>query len=610
MLTSSMLGNDNNEIDVDLPDEQVLAEEAARKAYFATAAKRKSRREQATAAHPVKKKSVQQAKAERIARYTALLDFIQSMVETDATVATPDAEATAPSVPQPEPCEHPEEMQQQPIHEATPISAEQKPAGHNAAEQESTASSPARKQKHQAEKQQRKEASATAYAQQKPIIEKRMAVFNIAVCCTVGLVISAGMMLLERPTISETENRTLATMPKFSWTSYLNGSYTAGVSEYYNDTVPLREQCKLATATFRKYMAWKSNGAVIHGGRPENDDEDIPEQTTTTTATTMATTFDPDIQITTTSATTTTTAATEQQEEHQGELSNNILIYENRGIMLYGGSYKNGERYANFVNAYKEKLGDSVQIYSMVVPTPCSFYTPEDFQYMLGSEEKNIQHINEHLAGVTPVDVYSALDAHKDETIYMRTDHHWSALGAFYAAERFAATARVPFARISSYEKITKEGYVGTLYGYSGDVALKNNPEAFFYYKPQAAYTTTYWNPDLTSKRSGALLLNLDNLKPVSWYMVYLGGDARITHVETEVNNDRTLVIIKDSYGNALVPWLTSSFSDIYVVDLRYFEQNIITYIQNVGATDVLFAMNTFSATGGNAKRINTLMNQ
>ncbi len=610
MLTSSMLGNDNNEIDIDLPDEQAIAEDAMRKAYFATAAQRKSRREQATAAHSIKKKAVQQARIERTERYAALQGLMHSIVKTDTPSAAPIVTAPAPDTAQPDPLERIKEAETQHLREKERIAAEQenaKAAAIRFAAETQTAVPFARRLMRQTDKQWQKEASAIAYEQQKPLIAKRMAALNIAVCCTVGLAIAAGMLILERPTVSETENRTLATMPDFSWSSYLDGSYTAGVAEFYNDTVPMREQCKHATATFRKYMAWQTGGPVIHGGRPVGDDT---AEETTTSATTTLTMADPDIVVTTTSATTTTTTVTTEQEEHQGELSNNILICDHRGIMLYGGSYKNGERYANYLNAYKEKLGEGVNIYSMVVPTPCSFYTPEDFQYLIGSEEKNIAHINEHLVGVTPVDAYGALNAHKDENIYMRTDHHWSALGAFYAAEKFAATARVPFAKIDSYEKITKEGYVGTLYGYSGDIALKNNPEEFFYYQPTAAFTTTYWNPDLTARRNGALLLNLDNMKPVSWYMVYLGGDARITHVETEVDNDRTLVILKDSYGNALVPWLTSSFEHIYVVDLRYFEQNIITYMQDVGATDVLFAMNTFSATGGNAKHINTLMNQ
>ena len=68
--------------------------------------------------------------------------------------------------------------------------------------------------------------------------------------------------------------------------------------------------------------------------------------------------------------------------------------------------------------------------------------------------------------------------------------------------------------------------------------------------------------------------------------------------------------MFKDSYGNALIPWLTSSFEDIYVVDIRYFKKNAVKYIKNVGATDVLFAMNTFSATGGNCKQIEKIRRQ
>ena len=105
-------------------------------------------------------------------------------------------------------------------------------------------------------------------------------------------------------------------------------------------------------------------------------------------------------------------------------------------------------------------------------------------------------------------------------------------------------------------------------------------------------------------------MLNLDNLDPASWYLVFMGGDERITHLNTDCKNGRKLCIIKDSYGNALVPTLTSSFEDIWVVDMRYFKPNIIKFMQERGITDVLFAMNTYSATGGNAKHLETILNQ
>lgn len=615
MLTSSLLGNDNNEIDVELPDEQALQEAAARKQYAEIAAARKERRKQATATRPVKKRAMQKAREERIAVNAALQGKMHSIVPAGASGLVLEAVPSTPArivAPEDDPLLRIKEAEEQHIREKTRIAEEQKNAKISAAAfaDETAAAVPyCRRLMRKTTSQWNKEAAAIAYVKQQPRIHKGLAIANIAVCCTFGLAVGVGMLVLERPTISETENRTLAVMPAFSWEDYFSGEYTAGITEYYDDTVPMRETFKHATATIRKYMGWQSEGPVIHGGRPQSDNSAEADVITTEATTTTTTTIDPGVEVTTTASSSTTTT-TAQPEEHQGELSNNILISDQRGIMLYGGSYAVGRNYASYLNAYKEKLGDGVNIYSMVVPTPCSFYTPEDFQYLIGSEKDNIENINNHLVNVTPVDAYGVLEAHADEYIYMRTDHHWSALGAFYAAEEFAATARVPFARITEYEKIVKEGYVGTLYGYSGDITLKNNPEDFFYYRPFAEYTTTYYNPSLGAKRNAPLLLNLDGVAPVSWYMVYLGGDERVTHVQTAVDNNRTLVILKDSYGNALVPWLTSSFENIYVIDLRYFEPNVISYIQQIGATDVLFAMNTFSATGGNAKHIQTLMNQ
>ena len=89
-----------------------------------------------------------------------------------------------------------------------------------------------------------------------------------------------------------------------------------------------------------------------------------------------------------------------------------------------------------------------------------------------------------------------------------------------------------------------------------------------------------------------------------------MGGDEKIVHVETDAPNDRTLFIIKDSYGNALVPFLTGSFKNIFVVDMRYFDLNIINFMKEHNATDLLFAMNTFSATGSNYYNLQTLLNQ
>ena len=202
------------------------------------------------------------------------------------------------------------------------------------------------------------------------------------------------------------------------------------------------------------------------------------------------------------------------------------------------------------------------------------------------------------------------LEKHKDEPIFMRTDHHWSSLGAFYACEAFSAEARVPFARIEEYDRKSKDDYVGTLYTFSNNIILKENPEEFFWYIPRAHFTTTFYNNSFGNPREGDYFMNIDNVAPVSYYMVYMAGDDHIVRVQTDVHNGRRLCIIKDSYGNALAPWLTSSFEEIYIIDMRYFQLNAISFLREHGMTDVLFAMNTFSANGDNGAKVEKIRTQ
>lgn len=290
-----------------------------------------------------------------------------------------------------------------------------------------------------------------------------------------------------------------------------------------------------------------------------------------------------------------------------GEMSGSVLVLDDgRAIDLYGGGYERGQNYAETLNQLKQLVGENVNVYSLVAPTAVSFYLPDHLAYMSGSEWDNIDYLNGFFDGVISVDAYTALSKHVNEDIYFRTDHHWQPLGAYYAAEEFAKEAQVPFAPLSDYEAVALEGYVGTMYGYSGDNPLvRNNPDTFTYYKPKNEYTVTYYTQSLENPyEAGMFLKTLDNLAVVQWYYVFFGGDGEVAHVHTDVGNSRKLVIVKDSYGNAFAPCLANSFEDIWVVDMRWFEKSISQLVKDEGLTDVLFCMNSFSATGDNQYKL------
>ena len=221
-------------------------------------------------------------------------------------------------------------------------------------------------------------------------------------------------------------------------------------------------------------------------------------------------------------------------------------------------------------------------------------------------QRPTIDNVIRHLSpNVKPVDIYETLGEHAEEDIYLRTDHHWAPLGAYYAAQKFAQVAGVPFRDLSSYDRKVVHGYVGSMYGYSKDISVKEAPEDFVYYIPRdVTYTTTYidYKIDENYRVIGmgrpykSIFFYKYKDGSGGAYCTFMGSDTRITHVQTSTHNGRRLLILKDSFGNALPGYLFYSFEDIYVVDSRYFTKNMIDYVNENQITDILFANNIFKA--------------
>ncbi|MBD5114299.1 MAG: hypothetical protein HDT46_03725 [Ruminococcaceae bacterium] len=277
------------------------------------------------------------------------------------------------------------------------------------------------------------------------------------------------------------------------------------------------------------------------------------------------------------------------------------------GLMGCWGTFELCDGYIEAVNRAAEALPD-VNVYSMVIPTSSEFYTPDDVTGFTASQKAKIDYIAEELNGVVNADAYSALAAHLEEAIYTRTDHHWQPLGAYYAAEAFAkaAGAEADFAALSEYKAVTKEGYVGSLYNYSKSVNLYNDPEPFtMYISPNdESIKTTYYDTSFQNGYESDLFVSRD---AGAFYCSFLGSDDRIAEITTDCDNGKTLVIFKESYGNALVPFLTCCYQNIYVCDVRYFDLNAAEFCKETGATDLLFATCTFTPAGPNCSYVQAL---
>ena len=280
-----------------------------------------------------------------------------------------------------------------------------------------------------------------------------------------------------------------------------------------------------------------------------------------------------------------------------------------RGIMFYGGTYGYCDQYVTDVKAFQSALPE-VTVYSMVIPTSVDFYNPDEYSGYTELQKDKIEYIENELknTGVTNIKVYDTLSKHTNEEIYSRTDHHWMPLGAYYAAQVFCKDAGVKVPDISKYRKETCGGYVGSMYYYSSDVNLYNDPEQYtVYYSPnEDKLTTKYYNRYYSNGYDSNLFLCND---ASYYYLTFLGSDDLIAHVKTNASTGRNLVVIKESYGNALIPFFTESFDNIYVLDLRYCEVNAINFCKEVGATDLLFANCAYTVAGGNCDYFSYIRN-
>lgn len=414
------------------------------------------------------------------------------------------------------------------------------------------------------------------------------------------------LILFPRSDKSEIEKRDLEKFPTFSFQSYFSGEFTSGVAKWYDDTVPYRDSFKNSGNNIKALFGFNSDDTAVIVGKPiKTVGNGSVESSADSKSDKKA------------SGNTDTSKAEEpvqkdfRKENAEGDIAENgmLIINQNnhwRGLELFGGG--SGNAYVSSLNLLREKLDKKINIYSMPAPLASEFYTPANFSDYSASQADCFKNIASRLSdGITSVDITTVLSKHTEENIYCRTDHHWQPLGAYYAAQAFANTAGVPFADIKEYKKVDTEGFVGTLYAFSGDSRLLNDPETFTYYEPLTEYSTYYYDSEFKYKYSGNLLVNVDTANS---YLRFMGGDDQVVKVKTNVNNGRKLLVIKDSYGNAEIPFYTSSFEEIYVVDMRYFKRNLVNFVNTMGITDVLFTMASFSAVGTNADNIESLITQ
>ena len=188
-------------------------------------------------------------------------------------------------------------------------------------------------------------------------------------------------------------------------------------------------------------------------------------------------------------------------------------------------------------------------------------------------------------ADAQTVDVYGALAPHTDEYIFYGTDHHWTSRGAYYGYTALAQAMGFPARPQSDFAPVTvSERFYGTTYSSSGFSWVK--PDRIERWVPQSAETRITNYPE--GQPVASALYDDSFLEKKDKYASFLGGNTPRVVLETGAADKPVLLIVRDSYMDSLTPFLQEDFSQIHILDLRYYRQSLKSYVQENGIDEVL----------------------
>ena len=186
------------------------------------------------------------------------------------------------------------------------------------------------------------------------------------------------------------------------------------------------------------------------------------------------------------------------------------------------------------------------------------------------------------------ISVEPVLDAHKEEEIYYRTDHHWTTLGAWYAYEQYTKAVGGDLQRAQGKKKfrcISKDFY-GTTYA---KINYARQADKIEIYEPADKLRVVY---NMGEKKTKTLY-DFSFLKTADQYSVFTGGNQAVLEITGGIKNGKTLLLIKDSFANSILPFLAEDYEKLVVVDLRQLNVSGDRLLEMFSPTDILILYNS-----------------
>jgi hypothetical protein len=398
--------------------------------------------------------------------------------------------------------------------------------------------------------------------------------------------------VMPKKAVSEFEKRPLSSFPKYSWEKLANGKFVDSIDLYYSDNFPFRDNFVALAFQIKQHRGIVSKDIAFYN-------ESIDFDAGTETLKDSLDNKEEEVSF-----------YNDGDSKDVKNLSSGLLIYNGMAIQMFGGSKNTAIYLSKVVNEVRKKLPDHVNVHLGITPTHGEFYLPSEYANKKTSERKLIDTAYMYLdKGVSSFDITSELYKHKNEYIFFNTDHHWTGTGAYYAYVAFCKKNSLTPVPLAEMRRAVIPKFLGSLYRITKDKRLEEKIDSVVYHKVPIS-NVTY---QLSGKGYGNIQksnLYIENARGGNAYGVFLGGDIPALCVVSKQQNGKRILILKNSFGNAIAPYFVSHFERTYVCDYRYFDCNLKDFIEKNEITDVLIFHNSFSAnTSSHADQLRQILN-
>lgn len=409
-----------------------------------------------------------------------------------------------------------------------------------------------------------------------------------------GMVV--GTLFFVRPTASAVENRNLTPFPELTWETFWDGSFFADLSLWYADTYPPREFLMELDKGLKSLYGVQPEATMVGG---VEEAEEVPEEAEQQAEVITVEEF-------------TAPDADALAMEVQNSIMDGLYVKDGAAYSKYYFTESVAQKYASVINTFASKLEGKAEVYSILIPDQSGVLLSESELHGLGGSSQGdaIKYYDSLMSDqVKKINAYQTLRDHNSEYIYFRSDHHWTQLGAYYTYVKYCEEAGIEPISLEDHQMLEFDGFLGSFYQKLNDATMGANPDYVDAYVPNGTNEMRYLDKN-GAWNNAKVITDVSAWNKGSKYQCFIAGDQPLVEIENpQIEEDSSVLLVKESFGNAFAPLLVDNYKRVYVIDYRYYAGNIVDFVEQNEIQNVIFLNNiTHASTNGVVDKLATMM--